>query len=247
VSDVHFECTSCGKQLKVPQAHAGKRCQCPTCSAVVSIPEDTLKVLPEDAWEQRVQLADSDSARARNLQYIAETDDWEGFRTDSEYRTGPRCGRCGEEVASSESARVEDAPRGMNMTWCTNCIRAVRSGAFAFLPGVSLDDGGKILHLLPGQKTWAEQQAERTDHGVPSGIGAESEKVDERADAAFKGWCAGVGVAVAVGYGLHVMSSVGLLPGRLGSWFVIAAVAAAVGAFTKLVVQALALSMREHE
>ncbi len=35
---ITFDC-ACGKTLRVPDTHAGKRAKCPACSAVVTVPE----------------------------------------------------------------------------------------------------------------------------------------------------------------------------------------------------------------
>lgn len=35
---IEFRC-SCGKTLRVPDAHAGKRAKCPACAAVATVPE----------------------------------------------------------------------------------------------------------------------------------------------------------------------------------------------------------------
>ena len=41
---IAFDC-SCGKTLRVPDEHAGRRAKCPACNAVVSVP------LPEPTFE----------------------------------------------------------------------------------------------------------------------------------------------------------------------------------------------------
>lgn len=35
---IHFDCQHCGKPVRVPDAHAGKKGRCPSCHEVVSIP-----------------------------------------------------------------------------------------------------------------------------------------------------------------------------------------------------------------
>jgi hypothetical protein len=47
---ITFNCT-CGKTLRVPDAHAGRRAKCPVCNAVVAIPAPEPPPEPEPVFE----------------------------------------------------------------------------------------------------------------------------------------------------------------------------------------------------
>ncbi len=41
---ITFDCT-CGKTLRVPDAHTGKRAKCPACAAILTAPEPVFEVI----------------------------------------------------------------------------------------------------------------------------------------------------------------------------------------------------------
>jgi len=86
---IRFECTACGKQLRIPESSAGKRGKCPACGTTLS--------LPEGVYDAEVVGLD-DEVGAEGLLAV---DELANPADSSEEGSRRPCSACGEMIVSS--------------------------------------------------------------------------------------------------------------------------------------------------
>lgn len=170
---ISVNCQECGRRLKAPDSAAGKRAKCPTCGAVVVVPEpiyDADEIMDEDFQHSESSAVPDSGAEAKSDTYSLQNTDLDEFDNSAlpNRRPCPMCGEmivaealkcrfCGEDFTepAEKKAKRDRSPTGGELTGFDWALCVLCSGIGCIVGIVALvtgdtERGAKMVGIALG-------------------------------------------------------------------------------------------------